>query len=141
MESSNVELVVAHKALEHLRGITKYYLVDEENEQYFRSYGNGWFVTLHEGAMWAVAVDLPITKSFIKAMENMLEEGKLHLDNDLIKVFDLFGFQYAAISGQFFINWKVKHATNRNAYIFHAIRFPDGRQWDAFNGWRDWKMK
>ena len=127
-----------------IKGIVEHPLVVEQRDSYFKDNGDSWFVTMHEGAMWATMEDFPdpdkgfFEEFFMKTLEEFLTHPKEH--DKSIKIVDLFGFKYAVITGQFFVDFMVKHSHYRYHLIFHAIRFPDGRQWDAYSGWRTRKQ-
>ena len=82
----------------------------KEQEEWFKEQGEGYFISPEEGLQWERAENQDID-------ETKLIEEITHAKRDR-------GLRGAIIKvSQFDVG-------------FHALRFPDGRQWDTVNGFR-----
>ena len=90
--------------------------MDREQEKWFEEQGGGYFISILEGTIWMRVhnlTDEPIV-NVVKRVEAARHgaKWKAPIRGDMIYV---------------------------SAYnlLFYAIRFPDGRQWDVVNGFRE----
>ena len=95
--------------------------LDKEQEEYFKDKGGGFFFSIPEGNTWKRAPELmqeQSEKSITKVLKSNVTNSS-HIDI-------IYGLASLYIDEE----------EDSTMFQFHALRFPDGRQWDAVNGFR-----
>ena len=96
----------------------------KEQEKWFKKRRGGFFFSLPEGSAWKRAPKLmqeQSEKSITKVL-NTRVTNTAHLDINR---------SMGSIASLY-----IDEEEGSTMFQFHALRFPDGRQWDAVNGFR-----
>ena len=94
-------------------------MVESDIEEFFKEQGGGWFYTPVAGTIWQSLRDYWKTDDkFISLIEESLVKP-FHINSDTIRLV---------------VNLP---SGKEGSLVVHSLRFPDGRQWDAVNGFRE----
>ena len=96
----------------------------DNNEKWFKEQGGGWFVTFIDGGMWE---RIPFLNH--AEVARLIEEGLTDYKIDE----EVPAKEMLRVS----IKLEDKDLIFRTTGVIYAVRFPDGRQWDAVNGFRE----